>query len=371
MATRIDIEITSDRGDGTLTWRAAGAKQPKGVVSASLLPPGATVGDVLRAEAEFTVDGPELVSLSSPKGPRSDGVERLEMLGSGPSDGGVTTHLAKKSRRSGRDGRRGGPRRDGGGERRNRESRRPAQIRIGRQHREAWIASLPENRRPVAEQLMHEGRDGVRSALERQNAAAAADDREAIDLSPILRIADALAPGLEAAEWQDRADAMIAVVDTADLRELRKNYVSGLDRLDAEAATTFRTKLGTRVDREQSQWARELREALTEGRVVRALQKSGRPVKAGVPLPQDVVDQLCTAAADALDPDEEPQRWIVVIEALANSPVRRLVRPPAIPEDRDDDLLDTVDRLAHLVPGVAEAFGMTPRPPQRKRNRRN
>ena len=59
MATRIDIEITSDRGDGTLTWRAAGAKQPKGVVNADLLPAGASVGDVLRAEAEFTVDGPE------------------------------------------------------------------------------------------------------------------------------------------------------------------------------------------------------------------------------------------------------------------------------------------------------------------------
>ena len=34
---RIDIELTSSRPDGTWTWRAAGARQPKGVVSASVL----------------------------------------------------------------------------------------------------------------------------------------------------------------------------------------------------------------------------------------------------------------------------------------------------------------------------------------------
>ena len=50
MSRRIDIELTSDKGDGTWTWRAAGAKQPKGTLDGSLLPQGAEVGQELRAE---------------------------------------------------------------------------------------------------------------------------------------------------------------------------------------------------------------------------------------------------------------------------------------------------------------------------------
>lgn len=384
MATRLDIELTSDRGDGTFTWRAAGAKQPKGVLSASLLPGGAKAGDVLKAEAEFTVDGPDIISVTAPKASREDKVQRLEVLGSGSGDsGGVTTQLARKGRGRGGDrgggrgrgrgrndrgggdrgrGDRGGPNRgnrSGGG------SRRPAELKLGRAHREAWIASLAETRRPVAEQLLHEGRDGVAEALERQNKAALADGRDPIEIGPIMRIADELAPGLEAAEWHDRADAAIASIDSADLRELRKAYAGSIEKVPSDISAALRSKLQARIDSDQSAWARDVRTALSEGRTVRALQRSGRPAKAGVPLPQDLVDQLCTAAAEALSPEEEPHRWSAVIEALANSPVRRLVRPEELPEDTDDDLLDTVERLGHLVPGVADAFGIEPRPPRR------
>lgn len=375
MATRIEIEITSDRGDGTLTWRAAGAKQPKGVLAASLLPSGTGVGDVLRAEAEFTVDGPEVISVAAPKGARADKVERLEVLGSGRSNEGVTTQLAKKGRR---DGRRGGGRRDnrgprGDGPRRNDRDNRRASIRAGRTHREAWIASLPEARQAVAQQLMHEGRDGVSSALERQNKAAVSDGRDPIDIGPIMRIADELAPALAAAEWRDQADAAINSIDKADVRELRKILIAGQAyEADADALTasnSLRTKLVARVDRDQAAWSRELRENLTEGRVVRALRQSGRPVKAGAPLPPDLVEQLSTAVTEALGPDEEPHRWSMVIEALAASPVRRLITPTETPEDADSELLETVERLAHRVPGVAAAFDIKVEP--RRNNRRN
>ena len=36
MPRRIDVELTSERADGTWTWRAAGAKQPKGEVAVDL-----------------------------------------------------------------------------------------------------------------------------------------------------------------------------------------------------------------------------------------------------------------------------------------------------------------------------------------------
>ncbi len=57
MPRRIDVELTSTRPDGTWTWRAAGARQPKGDLDGALLYPDAKVGDVVRADAEFDVDG--------------------------------------------------------------------------------------------------------------------------------------------------------------------------------------------------------------------------------------------------------------------------------------------------------------------------
>ena len=57
MSRRLDIELTSNRQDGTWTWRAAGAKSPKGVVDSSLLSAAAKTGDVLKVEADFDIDG--------------------------------------------------------------------------------------------------------------------------------------------------------------------------------------------------------------------------------------------------------------------------------------------------------------------------
>lgn len=404
MATRIDIEVTSDRGDGTFTWRAAGAKQPKGVLAGALLPANASVGDVLRAEAEFTVDGPEIISLAAPKAPKADTIERIEVIGTPQTTEAVTTQLAKKGGRGGgrrggrdsrgggrgdnrgggggrgdnRDGGRGGNREGGRGGNRGgggRGGNRRNQLRPKRVHREAWIASLPETRRPVAEQLMHEGRDGVSSALARQNKAAAADGRDPIDIGPIMKIADDLLPGLAVAEWQDNADAAIAEIDSADVRELRKTLTAGdafaSNPQIVETQKALRSKLSSRIDKDQGTWARELREALAEGRVVRALRQSGRPVKAGVPLSPDLVEQLTTAANEALSPEEESHRWTMVLEALAGSPIRRLIAPETKPDDadKDDELLDTVDRLAHLLPGIAALFDIEVKPRTRKKRR--
>ena len=67
MARRIEIELTSARDDGTWTWRAAGAKQPKGVLDACVLYEGAKVGDVVRAEADFEIDGITILTCSRPR----------------------------------------------------------------------------------------------------------------------------------------------------------------------------------------------------------------------------------------------------------------------------------------------------------------
>src|SRR5690606_5957418 len=124
MARRIELELTSRRDDGTWTWRAAGAREPKGVLNGALLPEGASVGDVLRADADFTIDGIEVVNVLPPKAAKAPKVETLELLGSRRDEPLVTSTLV--SRRGGRgrdDDRRSRRRRDDRGPREGREGR--------------------------------------------------------------------------------------------------------------------------------------------------------------------------------------------------------------------------------------------------------
>ena len=63
MSRRIEIELTSSRPDGTWTWRAAGAREPKGVLEGSVLGGGSKVGDVVKVEADFDIDGITILSV--------------------------------------------------------------------------------------------------------------------------------------------------------------------------------------------------------------------------------------------------------------------------------------------------------------------
>src|SRR3954469_9463103 len=177
MARRIEIELTSSRDDGTWTWRAAGARQPRGVLAGSLLPAGAKVGDVMRAEGEQNNDGINVTSVSPPK-TKSREPERLEMIAK-PEGPLVSASVTGRSERSDRrDSRRDRPPRGERPPRRDRPARpgereregaparrsgpRPAtakeerpprprakRLNAGRAHRDALIASLPPEQVPV------------------------------------------------------------------------------------------------------------------------------------------------------------------------------------------------------------------------------
>src|SRR5580704_576806 len=95
VARRIEIELTSARPDGTWTWRVAGAKQPKGTLDGSLLAEGSKVGDVVRAEAEFELDGTIITAVFASATKRTE-PERLEILGTHRPFEGVTTSLVPK-----------------------------------------------------------------------------------------------------------------------------------------------------------------------------------------------------------------------------------------------------------------------------------
>jgi len=118
MTRRIDIELTSSQDDGTWTWRAPGARQPRGTLEGTLLPEGVKVGDVVRAEAEFDLDGIVVTSVQAPKAAtRTEKAARIEIIGSGrdSAPGGVSVVLVPGGRRREEDGRGDRPRRSSPG----------------------------------------------------------------------------------------------------------------------------------------------------------------------------------------------------------------------------------------------------------------
>src|ERR1700689_4006371 len=116
MSRRIDIELTSQIADGSWTWRAAGARQPKGTVDGGLVPEGEAPGAILRADVEIGLEGIEVLSLTSVKPARSpdQAPGRIEVVGTPRRAPDVSVILApgsaKRSRR--RDDEDGDDRRD-------------------------------------------------------------------------------------------------------------------------------------------------------------------------------------------------------------------------------------------------------------------
>ena len=397
---RMEIELTSTRDDGQWTWRAAGARQPRGTVADVLVPAGTSVGDVLRVEVEQFMDGIEVTSVLVDRVERSE-PETLEMLGSGHNEPLVTTKLAgRRGRRRDEDGPRGRggrdrrPRRDDGEKRdtdkgsgrKDRPDRRsPARpdaeakprarrLRPKRVHRKAAIAALPEDQQPLALILARDGVPGVRSVIEAQNAAAETVGEPGIPAELLLKLAERIHPNLRTADWRDRAESALAGVDDIDLRDIRSVVVAAETAArgpeDRELADRLREALTARVDREHKAWIGEVTSALGEDRVVRALRLSSRPPKAGAPLPSPILDRLAAAAEASLTSDTGQDRWATVLDAVALSPVHQRVTPAGLPIEPTEQLLDVVKRVSMSVPSIAASFGVEPTPPRRGRRSR-
>jgi hypothetical protein len=419
MSRRIDIELTSSRDDGSWTWRAAGAREPRGTLDSALTPAGAQVGDVLRAEIDGYLDQMSVVAILPPRAPRRE-PERLELQSEGSDRPLVTTTLVRersddrrpqgrrgdrrergerterggRGDRSDRSERREGPgRRDRGERERGRSDRdgqrpararqdarhdrperpapppteskpKPKRLRPGKVHRTALLEALSPEQRPIAEQLLQGGIPAVRQAIEKQNEALRAEGKTEVKADQLLRVAEDLRQRAAAAVWRDRAEAAIAAVDELDLRDLRSvvNAAGDAGR-DEEAralAAQLREALANRLEKEQAAWLADLADTLRAGRVVRALRLSSRPPKAGAPIPGDLANQLVAAASAALTAETGQERWATVLDALAFSPVRRRVVPQSLPAKLSPQLRATVARLGTRLPEIAHIFAIEP-----------
>ena len=392
MSKRIDIELTSNRGDGTWTWRAAGAKTPKGTLNGAILDAGAKTGDTLKVEAEFDLDGVEILSLVKIKEKSVRG-NILEILGSEKEFQPVTQKLADKSkdRKPKRDGDRK-PRRDGdkrppregaegekSGDRRPRRPsftappelpKRPAAKRLKpkRVHRAAVLDTLPVEQRGVAERALTGGIKAVRDAVKEQNELLKKEGKPLVPAEGLISMAQELLPKLRVAEWLDKAEAAKADIELLDLRDLRQVVVGAddpmvvRDETTRALATELKAALKTRQEFEQTRWLEDIKSALAVSRVIRALKISSEPPKAGQPFPADLGAQLAAAASASLSSETAPDRFSAVLEAIAFSPVRGQVKLAAVPPTPNEAMLSTVKRVAPLVPQIASMFGITVTP---------
>ena len=403
MSRRIEIELTSKRPDGTWTWRAAGAREPRGEVVDSIVPAGSSVSDVMRADVETDLDGSRVLSITPPKA-KNVRTGLLEILPSTRAFEPVTQQLAKKGSRGGDD--RKGPRRerkdgdkprgerkDGDrsrGDRKDGADGRPdrprrqyfdappelpqrpkaKRIRPLRVNIDAVLAELPEAHRTIAETVLNGGVPAVRAAVEEQNRIAVAAGKEKVPAEGLLQIAEQLLPRLRVAEWRDKAISAESIIHDIDLRDLRSIVVTAdqLVAIDEETrALVAKMKQGLviRQETETKNWLDDVAAATSVGRVVRALRLSSQPPKAGVPFPAPLAAQVVAATVAGLTPDAPSERWIALLEAAAFSPVHGKVLPAAVPTVISEDLTKTVTRLGPLMPQIAALFGIAVDPKAR------
>lgn len=404
MSRRIDIELTSALADGSWTWRAAGARKPNGQMDGSLLPPGSAVGDILKVEVEQMLDGIEIQSIV-PGREKAEDANVLELLPSEKPFEAVIETRAKRdrsdrrddrgrrdSKRDGgrrRDGKRDGARdsRDGDGKSRSDQRRqrphfeappelpqrpKPKRLRPGKARRNAVLADLPEEQRPIAEMAL-QGMSAVRARVKEENTKLAAAGQPTMPEASVVKMAEDMLPKLRVAEWLDRAEAAQRQMEHLDLRDLRSVVAAGDDPIVArddstrEVADELRKALVRKQDEELTLWFGDIDAAIGVGRVIRALRLSSQPPKAGVMFPPDLARRLGEAATAALSPDDPADRWIAVLEAGAFSPVRTLLAPTAAPSVITDDLKATALRLGPALPQIAALLGVeipagTPKP---------
>ena len=409
MTRRIDVELTSQSGE-SWTWRAAGARQPKGTVDGSLVPAGQKVGSVLRAEVEVGLEGIEIVALSDPKPLRSpEKTEgRIEVRGTpkrapdvsvvlapgsgsrsrrdddrrsrrghrSRSEGDESTGRDERSSRGDRGGDRprgsGGPRRPGGrtpgeGAGRGVRGERPA-TPSSTVHRNAMLAELRPEQVPVAEQLLRGGLQAVRRAIESQNAAAKASGKPPASEEALLSMAEQLFPAVRLADWKDRAAVAQAAGKDYRLRELRAVVAASrtvnLDDEGRAMAKALQESLEQRSAALREEWLARINNALKEGKVQLALEASIRAPEPGTRCPAELAVRLADEAGTAMTAEMPPADWMHLLDAVVASPVRRTVKPAGIP---DDEVAQQAARnAAGSVPALAKLLGLRiPPPPPR------
>ncbi len=371
MPNRLDIEITSQSTESSYTWRSAGAKEPKGTIKASLLPSGVAIGDVLKVEADFMIDGIEITAVL-PQKIKKDGPELLELLGTGKETAGVTTSLVKKSNnRKRRKDARVGPKSNKAKDRKRsrsskarteRKDRKPyrsprgKRLKPSKKYRNEYIESLPELQKPIAKELSGSTIPNLRRTIEKMDLPEGFPDA-------LLDYAENLNQQLKMAEWMDRATAVENNIENIDLQDFRSVVASSARWAKSSDSLAIKErlelKLNERIDQDHKKWLNSIDEALQEEKTVRALNLSSRSPKAGAQLPEAITTRLIAQANKALNAETTAHRWSIVVEAVAFSPVRQKITPDGLPTEISEELKQSIKKHGDRIPQIAKVFTLT------------
>jgi hypothetical protein len=444
MSRRLDIEITSVNGPSA-TWRAAGAREPKGVLATADVNGGVTVGQIFRAEIEQYMEGVEIISLSPPRAasPVDPRHERITLLAPAKPAPDVQVTYAGKGRRapsgdqrekrasrgerperrerpdrSGRPPRskpsadaertarperrerprrprethetgspdatsperpadrtrpvgRGGPK--VGSSPRPPARRAPSRDRATRiEHppvatvnRNSFLATLPSEQLPIAEELLRGGLPAVRRALEEQNRNAAAQSRPPANAEAILRIAEELLGRANLAFWKDRASGASSAGAELRLRDLRAVVTSAKTvPLDDEARAQLRelqASLTARVNALRDEWTAKLNAALERSDVDESLRLSIRTPEPTARVGAEAAARVAALASSALTAESNAEAWRATVRLAVDSPMRRLIKPAGIPDNAE--CRELALHSAGAIPEFAKLLGMKVPPP--------
>ena len=427
MSSRIEVELTSHKPDGIWTWRAAGAKEPRGTLNGSILYEGAKIGDVIRAEVVFEIDGIIVESVYAPKAKHAQ-ANLIELTSKEPVSYVTRTVTARErsrfetdrrpprsdkrsprieqqtgtgaERSSGRppkrkegtsDGRRAAAKTStaDGAERRPQQKRpersgQPSQapktpvskfkrLTPRNTHRTQVLQNIAPEHHPIAEQLLKGGLPAVRQALSSQNEKAIAEGKPTISESVVLSIAEPMLPLLKLATWKDRAEVAIEIANEASLRDLR-SVISAADLIRHDDTTRemlekMKELTEQRAATLHAAWLAEIRENLDGKRVIRAVRLSSRPPEPIAKLPAALLEELTNAANDMLAPETPADRWAALLDALSQSPIRRQVHPKGLPQNASAELIELAKESSGRIPALAQLLGIAIPPPPRPRKK--
>ncbi len=424
MSSRIEVELTSQKPDGFWTWRAAGAKEPRGTLDGSILYEGAKIGDVVRAEVVIEIDGITVESVYAPKTKQSQS-NLIELSSKEPvsyltrtvsnrdrnrpsserkspvkprsrrpesTDGETRPDRPSRHAESRTDSKRPESRRTGFAEG---PEKKPAQRRPERHsqptqtpkapparfkkliprntHRANTLEGLAPEHLPIAEQLLKGGLPAVRQALATQNEKAIAEGKPTIPETLVLTIAEPMLPMLKLATWKDRAEVAIEIANDASLRDLR-SVISAADLIRHDDSTremleTLKGLTEQRAAKLHADWLGEIRENLNAKRIIRAARLSSRPPEPIAKLPADLLEELTNAANEMLSPETPADRWSALLDALSQSPIRRQVQPKGLPANAPVELIEQAKENSGRIPALAQLLGIAIPPPPRPRKK--
>ena len=421
MSSRIEVELTSQKPDGLWTWRAAGAKEPRGTLDGSILYDGAKIGDVVRAEVVFEIDGIYVESVYPPKAreaqsnvirlsskepvsyvtrtvtgrdrDRADGNDKRSPKNTRrqPSVRSAETDPARSRRKD--VGEPNGPKRTTSRtaiadqkprQRRPDKPSQPAQapkapaakfkkLAPRNTNRSQVLQEIAQEHLPIAEQLLKGGLPAVRQALASQNEKAIAEGKPTMPEATVLAIAEPMLPILKLATWKDRAEVAIEIAAEASLRDLR-SVISAADLIRHDETTrTMLERLKELTEQRaltlHSAWLTDIRDNLEAKRIIRAVRLSSRPPEPIAKLPAEVLEQLTEATNEMLGPDTPPDRWSALLDALSQSPIRRQVVPRGLPKNAPIALVELAKESSGKIPALAQLLGIAIPPPPRPRKK--